>query len=438
MSKPQSKRNSQIQKTKATSARIQRGSAPISTSFTVRQRAPKGTLENNKFRVVHSEYVDSITFSSVIGSAGEFALVGKSSLTPGYSVNPANLSLFPWLSAQAVDWERYTVGSLTFRLLPKQPATSQGWVAMAFDYDDEDAPSTTKREFLTNMSIVEGSTWKELTLKVDSKQLNQPVSERFVSNTNELSAPKDPRLTNAGYLEICVDGYADSVTLSWDLWVDYDIVFSVPRIASETSTSTVSGATRPLGAAGNGHVFDILPDNIKAAESLGIKLAKVAGPALASALGLQNDGDASHYNQNPTAIRYESKEELLDLEKLVIDFGGSLSSTYDTSDRTANLTGYILNDNLSEAQTLAPEYGSLKGGATRAPLGGSFGSYLSGIMATADNIWEAGSSQMRAITSSGYFIPVVRIVSTVMYPTLAGLFLQLQKGKRLADGHTRN
>jgi hypothetical protein len=189
--------------------------------------------------------VDTVSFTAPATAAGNYYPLGSSTLTPGYDLNPENDLVFPWLSSQAVNWELYRFTNVRFRLIPKQSATSVGWITMAYDYDYADTPANTKREILTNMSVSEGSSFMELLLNVDVGALNRVHQERYIQS----SAPTtlDPRQIFAGYLELGIDGAAASTSYSWDLWVDYEVVLSISRSGHEVTDSTITSDSKVIG-----------------------------------------------------------------------------------------------------------------------------------------------------------------------------------------------
>jgi hypothetical protein len=216
-------------------------SIPLARSTVIHRGAnnsPRGSLVDGKFKISHREFVDTVSFTSASGSQGTFCLIGLSSLTPGYDVNPANDLLFPWLSQQAAQWEEFSFTRLRFTLMPKQAATSTGWVSLAFDYDYADTVSANKRDLLTNQTVVEGSSFVELSMPVDIASLNRVHSTRYIQSTAPTAL--DPRQIYAGYIEIAIDGYSASTSYSWDLWVDYDVSLSIPRSANELTEAFMS------------------------------------------------------------------------------------------------------------------------------------------------------------------------------------------------------
>jgi hypothetical protein len=190
--------------------------------------------------------VDTLGLTTPATGQPSFTLIGASGATPGYDLNPGSGILFPWLSTQASCYEEYQFNRVQFRLIPKQPVTAVGWVTMAFDYDYDDAISATKRDILTNQSVVEGPCYEELTIKVDIASLNRVLTTRYIVNSDFYTTQQEARMSMAGYLEIGTDSLGPSTSYGWDLWIDYDVTMRVPRPPMELSSAmTVTVSNRP-------------------------------------------------------------------------------------------------------------------------------------------------------------------------------------------------
>jgi hypothetical protein len=205
------------------------------------------------FTVSHSEFVDTIFYGTTASESGAYRNVGLTTSVPGYDLNPENEILFPWLSQQAANWELYSFSKVRFVLVPKQPTTASGWSLMAFDYDYGDEVATTKRAALLNQSVVEGSVFEETTLDLDIQALNRTHKTRYVQSRGVEGL--DSRQVFGGFLVVGLDGLAPSFNYSFDLWIEYTVCLSIPRVGTSTIMSSVEGVETYCFCSNGGTVF---------------------------------------------------------------------------------------------------------------------------------------------------------------------------------------
>lgn len=213
---------------KTSTRRKQRGvrvtPAPLSKSYRV-VSSPAVVNGTQSFRVQHTETVSAITN----GLTTTFCVVPQSLAQPGLDFNPGCVQLFPWLSALAVNFEKYHFNSLSFELVPSSPATVPGRVYMAIDYDYNDNPSVSKVQLTANRSCVSGSVWQSLMLRADSKAMHSDMPQKYTSIS---SRPNfiDPRTAYCGFLLIAVESTTTNV--NFDLRVTYDVSLYLPQLES--------------------------------------------------------------------------------------------------------------------------------------------------------------------------------------------------------------
>jgi len=181
--------------------------------------------------VKHREFVDSI---DVTRPDGIYYLLPKSEAIPGWDLNPASDSLFPWLCNIASSWEKYRFRSVRFLFNPRQPTTSRGRLLTYFEYDYADPAAASKADFLNTYGATEVSAFLPCSVVVNCKCMNDSTPWRWTDPIVKGSGvTRDATLVNGGYLVVAVDGLTASEAYSWDLWVEYDVDFEVQKPAEE-------------------------------------------------------------------------------------------------------------------------------------------------------------------------------------------------------------
>lgn len=196
--------------------------------------------------VQHREFVASLT-----GNSASFVLLGLSSTSPGYDINPGASTMFPWLSKLAVAYEKYQFMSLEFELVPRNSTSSSGAVYMAVDYDWDDFPASDAQELMSNHGAVSSDVWSPNRLRVDCSRMNQGIPWRYVLEGTRV-VDNAVRMVYGGYLMVGIAGTATSV--SFDLFVHYKCHLSLPALLTvdiSTAYSWASAQTIPAGGTGS-------------------------------------------------------------------------------------------------------------------------------------------------------------------------------------------
>ncbi len=198
------------------------------------------------------EFVGSVTNGTTTG----FALAGLSAVEPGYDLNPASAGMFPWLSGIACNFERFHFNSVKFTFIPAQATSVSGRFYAAIDYDYDDIPATSKQVLMSNRTAMESSVWQQVTLEADSRELHRDIPFKYVSLSGRNNFV-EPRTAFCGYLMVAFD--TPTANLSFDIWVEYSVVLSIPVMLSgnlqDSTTNSVSVSTSNVtSAVGTGFV----------------------------------------------------------------------------------------------------------------------------------------------------------------------------------------
>lgn len=242
--------------------------------------------------ITHREMVGSLTSAAT----ANWQSLGISANTPGYDINPANSLLFPWLSTQALSWEKYRFSKLVFELIPGNPSTVPGRIYGVIDYDYDDEVPTSMDTMAGFYGLLTSDVWQPLRIVTDCGRMNQGLPWRFVSQSDRVNGI-EPRTAFGGYLFLAAQGTTTACT--WDLFVEYTIELSVPQTAQVGATSTLVPSVVPLNAVPPGSYY---PLSISTAGSLATAVSGMPGiPVLALSSGASWAGmgviDATKYRR---------------------------------------------------------------------------------------------------------------------------------------------
>lgn len=186
-------------------------------------------------RIIHKEYVCPVKCNA----NGSFR-------NEAFYVNPGNVSLFPWLSQQALMYDSYDINGM---ILMFKSFTSEQFIStqnfsggvseiiMVSDYNVSDPPHSNKVSALNTEFAVSGKTSRDLIHAVECANGKSVFGgKRFITektlpnqfyNTNNSIAPQDPVKYFFNQVNIITQGAPPtSGAPDWDageLWVSYDI-----------------------------------------------------------------------------------------------------------------------------------------------------------------------------------------------------------------------
>jgi len=161
--------------------------------------------------------------------------------TNQYSVNPGQAGTFPWLSKEAVQWEKYRFNFLQFYYKPEvsqYAANGQtGKVMLSFDYDAADPPPATKQQVEDTFPEVDGMPYEgggpAHNPKVDKNDLSltippQPgTQDSWFVRTGAVPGGSDIKTYDLGTLSVSTSANHDTTTIG-ELRVRYSVEFMNP------------------------------------------------------------------------------------------------------------------------------------------------------------------------------------------------------------------
>lgn len=197
-------------------------------SLTDNQRFPRTGLRTRRTcTVTEDEFIAPIN-----GSVGFVNTV--------YAINPGNSRTFPWLSAQAKQWEKYHFNSLEFYYKPvvSQYATNgqTGKIIYNVNFDANDAPPVSKIQIEDSDPRVDCMPSQSLRLPLSSKNIHSLFPVLFV-RPGGVPGSSDIKTFDAGNLNVATVGNVNTTEIG-ELRVRYSVTFSVPVLENATGPYT--------------------------------------------------------------------------------------------------------------------------------------------------------------------------------------------------------
>jgi len=192
-------------------------------------RNPRVTRSGvDRTRIIHRELI-----GSVVGSV--LYTVGNT-----FSINPGLPGSFPWLSSQALGWEKYKFNYLRLCYYTRTGSNTPGSVILTPDYDAADAAPVNEQIASAYHGTQEDVAWKDNCMIFDQKILNQ---DRFI-RTGGLTANLDIKTYDIANLFV---GTLDGTAVNWGkLWIEYDVTL----INQQLNSSGPSGSGMLVGGGG--------------------------------------------------------------------------------------------------------------------------------------------------------------------------------------------
>jgi len=144
-----------------------------------------------------------------------------------YSINPGQATLFPWLSKEAVLYEKYVFTQLEFyyqTLLNATSATAIGKVVYSVDFDAADAPPTTKQQAMDSEPAVSCAPWENMCLSIPKSQLRQAYTDGKYVRPGGLPGATDIKTYDLGNLNVITDSQGATTAIG-ELHVRYSGYF---------------------------------------------------------------------------------------------------------------------------------------------------------------------------------------------------------------------
>lgn len=251
--KPQRPPRNKANRTNQVMTKIVNTSANVASGTTIRNGAGAKINNNgNVTRVSHREFISDISSNS-----SAFA-------TTTLAINPGNSTAFPWLSAIAANYESYTFKRLAYRYVPLCPTSTQGRITMAIDYDARDSIPTSKAVLSQYQGAVASPVWQQGLYVSTPANLTKFCKQRYVSGPT-VPTNSDVKTYHVGLFTIATSNTPANLTQLGELWVEYEVEFQTPQIATVTTSANnpeklpVSGGAQrvKIGIRNGLPIFDV-------------------------------------------------------------------------------------------------------------------------------------------------------------------------------------
>lgn len=230
-------------------------SVPAARSFKVTTRQPVIKAAGSSVRISHREYLSELSGNN------NFAVLD-------FPVNPG-LPTFPWLSGIAQRYEFYSIRSMSVHYVPRCSTSAAGTVVLAIDRDVKDANPSDFRSIMSYEGAQSSVPWNSIILRA------RATSQKLFVRMGEPEIGTDQRMYDWG--KILIASLAPSPTLFGDVYLEYDIEFSVPEVHNEvnlgvTSLKTEGTSDYHRSAKGTEEVVQVLEEIVDAVGDAGIPI----------------------------------------------------------------------------------------------------------------------------------------------------------------------
>jgi len=217
----------QVKKPKSSSKMII-AKAPASQSMIVKN-SPYVYRGGSGLTVTHREYLGDVSSTGTTFNVEQFAVI-----------QPGDPESFPWLSAIAGRFEKYSLKNLKVSYVPTCASTTAGSVMLAFDQNAARTVPQSKIQMLEYKSSAKAAAWcpcefqaqcpsgQKYTLLGNNYSPNVYYSSNLTGST--LITASDIKTFAAGQLFVACDAVAAGTV--GEVYIDYTIEFTAPGVYS--------------------------------------------------------------------------------------------------------------------------------------------------------------------------------------------------------------
>jgi len=149
--------------------------------------------------------------------------------TTSLAVNPGQSTVFPWLSKEALLFEKYKILRLEFYYRPQVSAYATngqtGKVMLSFDFDASDAPPASKQQVEDTHPHSDGMPYEEVILTIDPRDCS--LQDSYFVRPGGLPGSSDIKTYDVGILSVSTIGNNSSANIG-ELRVRYAIALHDP------------------------------------------------------------------------------------------------------------------------------------------------------------------------------------------------------------------
>jgi hypothetical protein len=198
----------------------------VASAYATGQTSGKARFVNTSVdstRIVHREQVGQVAGTANFTIANEF------------SVNPGIAASFPWLSTQAVGWEKYRFNSLRMCFYTRSSTSNMGSLLIGADYNALDNAPETSQILSAYHGTQEDAPWKDMCFVFDQKILN---TDRFIRNG---TVPTGADLKTYDIATLYVATEIASPATTWGkVWFEYDVTLINQQLPAVGTADTLA------------------------------------------------------------------------------------------------------------------------------------------------------------------------------------------------------
>lgn len=156
-----------------------------------------------------------------------------------FPVNPGQAGTFPWLSKEAILWEKYEFDKLEFEFrttINEFSANALGRVILGFDFDASDPPPASRSQAEISRPVTAQAPYFNQRLQIRKQDMSDVCKKHYVRAGN-LPGSSDIKMYDVGVLNFGTDGNVNANEVG-ELWVHYSGTFHVQILDSVTTPPT--------------------------------------------------------------------------------------------------------------------------------------------------------------------------------------------------------
>jgi len=199
-------------------------------------RQPAYQALPNGLRIAHREVLTELVSASTAQQTFNFAC------------NPGLVSCFPWLCAVADRYETYKFHRLQFEFHTRLPASSGGFVTLAFDFDSADGAPLNNIQALSYRDSTGVAAWQDAVLQVNLAEGDRFSAARYTRNSG-VPTVSDIKTYDTGRLWVLIDGIAAG-TIGF-----VEIVYEVDLFTPQLSGPVGGSVTASQAGGDSTHLF---------------------------------------------------------------------------------------------------------------------------------------------------------------------------------------
>lgn len=268
-----------------------------------------------------------------------------------FPVNPGQSSTFPWLSEQALQWEKYHFDYLEFYYKPEVSGFAtegqSGKVILMADYDASDPAPTTKQEMEDTDPHVDGMPYEDIMLTLDPYEMFLNSDAKYVRPFG-LPGGSDIKTYDAANLNVMTLNNGGTAAVG-ELHVRYGVTFEVPVLEATKSNAPANNQVALLLSTAPEAAVSTVPLNLALAttQTNGIGLVDTAGSIVLPAGNYLIDAYAVCEDTSAEAFK-----AVLALFNLTTTSGIGVAAQFNNSGATGGGATQVVTPSLSQYVSL--------------------------------------------------------------------------------------